>query len=382
MLTKSIPFNKPYFTGKEHGFISEVLASGQIGSKGKFTNRCQSFFEERYGFRKCYLTNSCTNALEMAAMVLELEPGDEILVPAFTYVSTANVFESKGLKVVLIDSGSSPNMDLSLLEAAITPRTKAIVVMHYSGIACDMFNLLELCQSRKLWLIEDAATCVDAFYIGVNNLKRALGSFGHVSTFSFHHTKNITSGEGGMLVVNDPDLVSSADLIWDRGTNRNAFLKGDVSSYNWIGSGGSFAPSELISAFLWAQCLELDFIQTKRKLIWEYYWNAFNNLANLRDFILPCIPSFASINWHSFYLIGADKAISDYLIQEMKRNGIQLARHYQNLGDSPYIKSKKQDFKYPNAQHFSENLIRLPLFVGLSEPELEDMIILIKKALK
>ena len=223
-------------------------------------------------------------------MLLDLLPGDEIIIPAFTHVSTANVFASKGLKVVLIDSGTTPNVDLALLENAITLKTKAIVVMHYAGMAVDMSKLLRFCKEHKIWLIEDAATCIDAFYLNENNVKHPLGSIGHISTFSFHHTKNVISGEGGMLVVNDVGLVPKADLIWDRGTNRDAFLNGKVTSYNWVGKGGSFAPSELVAAFLWAQCLELDKIQQKRREIWNNYWVGLRECLGRTGFSVPNLP--------------------------------------------------------------------------------------------
>src|SRR5690554_4339295 len=237
--------------GKELDYIKEAVASGQISGNGRFTKKCQHFFEERYGFRKCFLTTSCTDALEMAAILAEIEPGDEVIMPSYTFVSTANAFVLRGAKIVFCDSRADhPGMDESLIEGLVTPRTKAIVPVHYAGVACDMDIIMAVAEKYNLIVIEDAAQAIDSFYTGADGVKRPLGSIGHLAAFSFHETKNIISGEGGMLVVNDPQFEERAEIIWEKGTNRAAFSRGEVDKYGWVDVGSSFLPSDMIAAFL------------------------------------------------------------------------------------------------------------------------------------
>ncbi len=293
-----IPFNKPYLTGKETHYIYDAVHSGKISGNGKYTKLCHAYFEERYGFKKCLLTTSCTDALEMCALLINIQPGDEVILPSYTFVSTANAFALRGAKLVFADSDSSnPNIDAAALTELITPATKAIVVVHYAGVACDMEAIMSVAEAHNLFVIEDAAHSIESFY-----KSRPLGGIGHLSTFSFHETKNIISGEGGMLVINDDALIGRAEIIWEKGTNRSAFFRGEVDKYSWVDIGSSFLPSEVISAFLFAQLENLEEIQSERIRIWQRYYDAFNEQEHLRQ-RLPNIPEHATNNAHMFYLL-------------------------------------------------------------------------------
>ena len=240
-----IPFNKPYFTGKETEYIKEAVASGHISGNGKYTKKCQQFFEEKYGFKKTLLTTSCTDALEMAAILINLKEGDEVIMPSYTFVSTANAFVLRGAKIVFADSlPNHPNMDCYTLEALITPKTKVIVPVHYAGVACDMDVIMALAKKHNLIVVEDAAQAIDSYYTGKDGIKKPLGSIGHLAAFSFHETKNIISGEGGMLAINDEQFINRAEIIWEKGTNRSAFFRGEVDKYGWVDIGSSFLPSD------------------------------------------------------------------------------------------------------------------------------------------
>ncbi|HRI62444.1 MAG TPA: dTDP-4-amino-4,6-dideoxygalactose transaminase, partial [Saprospiraceae bacterium] len=267
-----IAFNKPYLTGKEAHYLYQAVCSGHLSGNGAFTKKCQHFFEERYGFGKCLLTTSCTDALEMAAILCEVKAGDEVIMPAYTFVSTANAFVLRGAKIVFADSRQDrPGIDEDAIEALINERTKVIVPVHYAGVACDMDKIMALAQKYGLWVVEDAAQAIDSFYTDKNGIKKALGSIGHLAAFSFHETKNITSGEGGMLVVNDERLQARAEIIWEKGTNRSAFFRGVVRKYEWVDTGSSIITSEIIAAYLYAQVETLDSIQARRKEIREKY---------------------------------------------------------------------------------------------------------------
>ena len=240
------PFNKPYLTGKETIYIEDTVKSGHISGNGKYTKMCQTFFENKYGFKKCLLTTSCTDALEMAAILINLKEGDEVIMPSYTFVSTSNAFVLRGAKIVFADSYSdNPNIDADAIEALITPKTKAIVPVHYAGIACDMDKIMELATKYNLFVVEDAAQAIDSFYTGKDGIKKALGSIGHLAAFSFHETKNIIAGEGGMLAINDAQFTDRAEIIWEKGTNRSAFFRGTVDKYGWVDIGSSFLPSEI-----------------------------------------------------------------------------------------------------------------------------------------
>ena len=279
----TIPFNRPFLTGKETEYIRQAVESGKISGNGLFTQKCQHFLEERYGFPKVLLTTSCTDALEMAAMLSEVGPGDEVIVPSFTFVSSAVAFVRQGARIVFADSRADhPNLDLERVEALITPKTKALVVVHYAGVACDMDRAMELARKHNLLVIEDAAQAIDATYKG-----RPLGGIGHFGCFSFHETKNIIAGEGGALVINDERFARRAEIIWEKGTNRAEFFRGEVNKYGWVDVGSSFLPSEIISAFLYAQLEHLDTIQAKRKELWTAYLKELAGLAGLGISICP-----------------------------------------------------------------------------------------------
>ncbi|MCB0513731.1 MAG: dTDP-4-amino-4,6-dideoxygalactose transaminase, partial [Bacteroidetes bacterium] len=273
-----INFNKPYFTGKETEYIQQAVQSGKISGDGMFTKKCHQFFESKYGFKKCLLTTSCTDALEMAAILIDIKEGDEVIMPSFTFVSTANAFVLRGANIIFADSYfDNPNIDADAIEQLITPKTKAIVVVHYAGMACDMDKIIELANKYKLFVIEDAAQAIDSFYIS-KGTKKPLGSIGHLAAFSFHETKNIISGEGGMLVINDERFIERAEIIREKGTNRSKFFRGEVDKYGWVDIGSSFLPSDIIAAFLYAQLENLDAIQTKRKEIWNSYFEGLKTL--------------------------------------------------------------------------------------------------------
>lgn len=297
-----IPFNKPYLTGKETEYIEDAVKSGKISGNGIYTQKCQAFFEEKYGFKKTLMTTSCTDALEMCAILANINQGDEVIIPSYTFVSTALAFVRQGAKIVFADSYSdNPNIDADKIEQLITPKTKAIVPVHYAGVACDMHKIMQLAEKYNLLVIEDAAQAIDSYYTFPDGTKKALGSIGHMAAFSFHETKNIISGEGGLLAINDDRFIERAEIIWEKGTNRSQFFRGEINKYGWVDTGSSFLPSEIISAFLWAQLENLDDIQERRKNIWNTYYEG---LSSLKDKLtLPTIPSYATNNAHMFYLV-------------------------------------------------------------------------------
>ena len=363
------PFNKPYLTGKETHYIYDAVNSGKISGNGKYTRLCQEFFEKRYGFKKCLLTTSCTDALEMAAILLNIEAGDEVILPSYTFVSTANAFALRGAKLVFADSCSEhPNIDSNKIESLVTSRTKVIVVVHYAGVACDMDIIMDIAERHNLFVVEDAAQAIDSFYKG-----KPLGSIGHLGAFSFHETKNITSGEGGMLNINKEQFIKRAEIIWEKGTNRSAFFRGEIDKYGWMDIGSSFLPSEIVSAFLYAQLEQLDNIQKKRKNIWQTYHQAFFSFNNNR-FDIPSIPEFSTNNAHMYYLICKSEKIRRELIKTLKNNNIGAVFHYLPLHSSPYYLDKHDGRNLPNCDNYSDCLVRLPLYYDLNE-EKQDLII-------
>lgn len=366
-----IPFNKPYLTGNETKYIQQAVESGKISGNGIFTKKCQSFFEEKYGFNKCLLTTSCSDALEMAAILIDTQPGDEIIIPSYTFVSTANAFVLRGAKIIFADStNKNPNLDVERIEELITPRTKAIVPVHYAGIACDMDKIKELADKYNLFIVEDAAQAIDSFYTDKNNVKKPLGSIGHLSTFSFHETKNVISGEGGMLVVNDKRFEKRAEIIWEKGTNRSAFFRGEIDKYGWVDIGSSFLPSEIIAAFLWAQIENLNEIQNKRKHIWTTYYNGLKDYAKKVGITLPYIPASATNNAHMFYLVCKDLNQRTELISHLKEKGILSVFHYLSLHKSPFYQNKHDGRVLAECDRYADTLVRLPLFYELTDEEL------------
>lgn len=372
-----IPFNKPYLTGNETQYIEDAVKSGKISGNGKYTKLCQAFFEDRYRIKKALLTTSCTDALEMAAILIDLKEGDEVIMPSYTFVSTANAFVLRGAKIIFADSlPNHPNMDTSKLEALITSKTKAIVPVHYAGAACDMDEIMHLATKYNLYVIEDAAQAIDNYYISKTGEKKALGSIGHLAAFSFHETKNIISGEGGLLAINDEKFSNRAEIIWEKGTNRSAFFRGEVDKYGWVDVGSSFLPSEIIAAFLWAQLENLDTIQARRKEIWNTYYNTLQSWASQNNIDLPWLPDYATSNAHMFYLVCKDLNQRTALIEQLKTHNIMAVFHYISLHTSPFYNGKHDGRALANADHFSDCLVRLPLFYELNEKEVLDKIIL------
>lgn len=366
-----ILFNKPYLTGKETQYIEQAIHSGKISGNGEFTKKCQQFFEEKYNFKKCLLTTSCTDALEMCAILADIQPEDEVIIPSYTFVSTALAFVRQGAKIVFADSQTNhPNIDAEKIEALITPRTKAIVPVHYAGMACDMEKIMSLAAKYNLLVIEDAAQAIDSYYFS-SGKKMALGGIGHLAAFSFHETKNIISGEGGMLVVNDKRFVRRSEIIWEKGTNRAEFFRGEVNKYGWVDTGSSFLPSEIIAAFLWAQIEHLDEIQLKRKQIWNTYFDALKPLVDKGYFRFPEIPQYVTNNAHAFCLILNSLEERILLIDYLRSRGISAVFHYLSLHSSDFYKGKHDGRELENSDKFTDCLLRLPLFYELSQDDLK-----------
>lgn len=377
-----VPFNKPFLTGKELSYIEEAVNSGKISGNGLFTKKCHAHFEEKYGFSKCLLTTSCTDALEMAAILIGIEPGDEIILPSYTFVSTANAFRLRGAKLRFVDSREDfPGIDEEAIEPLINRRTKAIVVVHYAGIATDMKKIMNLAEKYGLWVVEDAAQAIDSFYIKDNGDKKPLGGIGHLGAFSFHETKNIISGEGGMLTINDERLRDRAEIIWEKGTNRSAFFRGEVDKYGWVDIGSSFLPSEVIAAFLYAQLEQLPIIQARRIEIWETYYEGLKSWAHEKEVQLPPSYSYSTNNAHMFYMVFPNQESRSEIISHLKEKGILSVFHYLSLHDSPYFKMHHDGRLLKNTDKFSDCLLRLPLFYGLTPQENAEIISLVKECL-
>lgn len=367
-----IPFNKPYFSGRELKYLEEVCHSTTMSGNGDFTKKCHTFFEQKYGFKKCLLATSGTDALEMCAMLCNLKPGDEVIVPSYTFVSTALAFLREGAKVVFADSSAeNPNMEVEQIEPLINEKTKVIAVVHYAGVACDMDAIMALAEKHNLLVVEDAAHCIDSFYKG-----RPLGSIGHLGAFSFHETKNISSGEGGMCVINDERFVRRAEIIWEKGTNRAEFYRGMVNKYGWVDMGSSFLPSEFNAAYLWAQLEQLDDIQGKRKHIWNRYFEGLNGKIG-NEVKLPYIPEYATNNAHMFYLLCPSLEYRTALMKFLKENDVQTTFHYLPLHSSKFYENKHDGRVLVNCDRYADTLIRLPLFYELSEWEIDKIINLI-----
>ncbi|WP_111612977.1 dTDP-4-amino-4,6-dideoxygalactose transaminase [Algoriphagus yeomjeoni] len=377
-----IPFNQPFLTGKELSYIQQAVDLGKISGNGEFTRRCQAFFEQNYGIEKCLLTNSCTDALEMAALLCDIKPGDEVIMPSFTFVSTANAFVLRGAKIVFVDSKPDhPNMDESLIEELITHKTKAIVVVHYAGVACEMDAIMSIAAQHKLWVIEDAAQGIDSFY-----KEKALGSIGHLGCMSFHETKNIQCGEGGMLMINDPAMIKRAEILWEKGTDRAAFFRGEVNKYGWVDIGSSFLPSEVTAAFLWAQLEELKFIQSRRMSLWESYFQLFKDNKTNPELLSDTLQFFfiegvkdLNITWqstknkgnaHMFYLIFKNESDRANYSGFLKSKEVLSVFHYQSLHKSDYARNHfpaQFERNLPNSDRYSDSLLRLPMFYELRE---------------
>ena len=366
-----IPFNNPYLTGKEAHYMYQAVFSGKISGNGIFTKKCQYYFEQRYGYKKCLLTTSCTDALEMAAILCDVKPGDEVIVPSYTFVSSALAFVRQGAKIVFADSmGTNPNIDADKLEALITPKTKVIVPVHYAGVACDMDKIMEIADRHNILVVEDAAQAIDSYYKG-----RPLGSIGHLAAFSFHETKNIISGEGGLLAINDERFIRRSEIIWEKGTNRSEFFRGEVNKYGWVDTGSSFLPSEVIAAFLYAQLESMEMIQNRRKAIWAKYYDGLKDLADMGLFSTPEIPTYATNNAHMFYLVCRSLEERSALITYLKEYGILSVFHYLALHKSDYYTRHCADRpELPMCDHYADCLVRLPMYYELSDEEIGQIV--------
>lgn len=362
-MEKVIPFNKPYLSGKETDYIKEAAAALKLSGDGMFTRKCHHYFEKHYGFLKCLLTTSCTDALEMAALLADIEPGDEIIVPSFTFVSSASAFVLRRATIVFADvDENTGNLDAGRIEELVTSRTKAIVPVHYAGVACEMDTITGIAEKHNLLVIEDAAQAIDSYYKG-----KPLGSLGHMAAFSFHETKNIISGEGGMITINDKQFVPRAEIIREKGTNRSQFFRGEVDKYGWVDVGSSFLPSEIIAAFLYAQLENLEHIQQKRLRLWHLYHDELVNLSGRIS--LPFIPAYATNNAHMFYIRCRSLDERMAIIHHLKQHSITAVFHYQSLHRSPYYESRHDGRELPVSDQLSDTLLRLPLFFELTEEQ-------------
>ncbi len=371
-----IPFNKPFLTGKEAHYMYQAVYTGKLSGNGVFTKKCQDFFEKKYGFKKCLMTTSCTDALEMAALLCDVQPGDEVIVPSYTFVSSALAFVRQGAKIVFADSyADNPNIDADKIEALITERTKVIVPVHYAGVACDMDKIMDIANRYNLLVVEDAAQAIDSYYNEDGNW-RALGGIGHFGCFSFHETKNVTAGgEGGLLVINDERFIRRAEIIWEKGTNRSEFFRGMVNKYGWVDTGSSFLPSEINSAFLLAQLEHLDEIQSRRKTIWEMYYEGLKELETRGYIQLPKIPGYATNNAHMFYFVCRNLEERTKLLAHLKENGFLAVFHYLSLHLSEYYKEHSNEIpNLPNCDHFADCLVRLPMYYELKDEEVQQII--------
>lgn len=359
----NIPFNKPYLTGKEIEYMQEAMLSGKLSGDGAFTKKCHQFLEHKYGFKKVLLTTSCTDALELAAILLNIKEDDEVIMPSYTFVSTANPFVLRGAKIIFADSRPDhPNIDASKIEALITPQTKAIVPVHYAGMACEMDEIMRIARNYNLFVVEDAAQAIDSYYKG-----RPLGSIGNLAAFSFHDTKNIICGEGGMLVVNDDKLMRRAEIVREKGTNRSAFFRGEVDKYGWVDVGSSFLPSDLLAAFLFAQLEEMEVIQQKRIQLWNKYFDMLKHLEAQGSVSLPNLSNDQTNNAHIFYLVCKNLDERNILIAHLKEKGIAAVFHYGSLHKSLYYATKQSVTNLSQSDKYADCLVRLPLYAGLEE---------------
>jgi len=368
--THSIPFNRPFITGKETGYILEAHKAGHLSGNGPFTKKCHQWLEETTGCQKALLTHSCTAALEMAAMLIDIKPGDEVIMPSYTFVSTANAFVLRGAVPVFVDIREDTlNLDERLIEAAITEKTRAIVPVHYAGVGCDMDAIMDIAERHGLFVIEDAAQGVMSDYKG-----RALGGIGHIGAFSFHETKNIISGEGGALLINDARFAERAEILWEKGTNRSQFFRGEVDKYTWVDIGSSFLPAEAIAAFLWAQIEDAEAITQRRLDIWNRYHQAFE-AHEINDHIRrPHVPAECLHNAHMYYVLLHSLEQRTTYIDWMKQHAIHPVFHYVPLHSSPAgLQYGRTSGTLNRTENLSQHLVRLPLWPGL-EPDVERII--------
>ena len=366
-----VPFNQQHYTGKELQYIQDCMNSGRISGDGKYTTACQQFFEGKYHFKKTFLTTSCTDSLEMAALLLQIEPGDEVIAPSYAFVSTVNPFVLRGAKIIFADSlPDHPNADINHIKSLISPRTKAVVVVHYAGVAVDMDPLLTLSEKHGFAVVEDAAQAIDSWYLGREG-KKPLGACGDLGCFSFHETKNIMAGEGGMLSIANTEYSDRAEILREKGTNRSAFFRGQVDKYNWVDIGSSFLPSDIIAAFLYAQLENLEDIQQRRIYIWNRYFSNLQDLESAGYLKRPVLPSFATQNGHMFYILCRDLEERTRLIEHLKSAGINAVFHYISLHAAPYFQASHDGRPLPETDRYTDTLLRLPLFYELQDEQVD-----------
>jgi dTDP-4-amino-4,6-dideoxygalactose transaminase len=361
-----IPFNRPFFVGREFDLIQEAIAAGHLSGDGAFTRKCHALLERELGISKALLTTSCTHALEMAALLLDIQPGDEVIIPSFTFVSAANAFVLRGAKPIFIDiRPDTLNVDETLLESLITPRTKAILVVHYAGVGCEMDAIMEIAGRHGLAVVEDNAHGLFGKYKGKN-----LGTFGCLATLSFHETKNFTCGEGGALLINDPQHVERAEIIREKGTNRSRFFRGQVDKYTWVDVGSSYLPSEILAAFLYAQLEEREMIQSRRKKIWEYYHEHLQGWADDSGVQLPFIPSHCEQPYHMYFLLLPSIEARQAMIAHLNAQNVNSVFHYLPLHLSTMGRrfgGKEGDC--PVTADASNRVLRLPFYNDLTEAD-------------
>lgn len=376
---EKIAFNQPYLTGKESTYLGQSLLNKKLSGDGQFTKLCHSWFEKQIPHSKTLLTHSCTAALEMAALLLNIKSGDEIIMPSYTFVSTANAFVMRGAIPVFVDIREDTlNINERLIDAAITPRTKAIVPVHYAGVGCDMDAIMAIAKQYELSVVEDAAQGVMARYKG-----KILGGIGDFGAYSFHETKNIISGEGGALLVNESNLAERADIIREKGTNRSRFIRGEVDKYTWCEVGSSFLPSDMIAAFLWAQLEEAEEITQKRLAIWNYYHEQLLSLEATGIIRRPIIPVDCQHNAHMYYVLLSPGIDRQKILDDLKLNGIHAVSHYVPLHSSPGgIRYGKTHGDLPLTDSLSERIIRLPLWIGLSHQQLDRVVMHLESAIR
>lgn len=365
-----IRYNKYFLTGKELFFIEDSFKSEKISGDGKYNKLCQDIIEKNYNVKKAFLTPSCTSALEMVALLIDINPGDEVIMPSFTFVSTANAFVLRGAKPIFADiSPETLNITPEEIESKINYKTKAVVVVHYAGVSCDMEKIIEICRKYNLYLIEDAAHAIHS-----KHNDNFLGSLGDIATFSFHDTKNITCGEGGAILINNDKLIERAEIIREKGTNRNKFFRGEVDKYTWVDIGSSYLLSEVSAAFLYAQLLEVENITNKRLRIWDTYNQKFQKLQDLHHVKLPSIPEYSTHNAHNFYLILNSLDERDNLINYLRSCNIYSVFHYIPLHNSPAGLKYSDEINLPTTSRVSNTIVRLPLYPDLKNEDIDRIV--------
>ena len=368
---QTIPFNKPFMTGRELWYIAQAHTNGHLSGDGMFTKRCHAWLESHTGTRRALLTHSCTAALEMAALLSEIAPGDEVIMPSYTFVSTANAFVMRGAVPVFVDvRPDTMNIDENKIEAAITARTRVILPVHYAGVACEMDTIMDIAKRHNLIVVEDAAQGIMSTYKG-----RPLGTIGHMGAYSFHETKNIISGEGGALLVNAPEFVERAEIIREKGTNRSQFFRGQVDKYTWVDIGSSYLPGEVIAAFLWAQMEEADSITGARLALWDLYHSALAPLQAAGKVIRPTVPDDCRHNAHMYYILLDSLKQRTEVITQLKAQGIFSVFHYVPLHSAPAgLRLSRAHGEMHNTDHYADRLLRLPLWIGLGEEGVERVV--------